>query len=176
MNAEGKKLVGTVKKTAVTGASVTWKSTNLNNQNKYKISSGDYIISANEQGMQLSWTDYYGDVHKVPGADANGNEQYVQWPEPDAPEHPQMPGERYLPQRYSVDFADYMTEADKDLGLKFPLSFSITEGSTVADLVDSLNGTRFITSEPTSLSVETDGSVNGYSISSRSSPGRPFII
>ena len=77
VNADGKKLVGTVKKPAVTVTSADTKnySTTLNNQNKYKIADGSYNITADENGMQLSWTDYYGEVHKVPGADADGNEQ-----------------------------------------------------------------------------------------------------
>lgn len=120
-----------------------------------------------QDGMQLSWTDYYGDTHKVPTDDANGVEQYVPWPEPDAPEHPQMPGERYLAQRFSVDFTDYMSEEDKKLGLDLAVAFSIAEGSTVADLADSLNGTSLYQSYSTYFDVQSEGSTgispsNGY--------------
>ena len=169
VNAEGKKLVGTVKKPAVTVTSVDtqYRDSDLDNTNKFRISNGNYSIRATEDGMQLSWTDYYGDTHKVPADDANGVEQYVPWPEPDAPEHPEMPGERYLAQKVSVNFNDYMSAEDKALGLKLAVSFSIAEGSTVTDLADSLNGTSLYQSYSTYFDVESDGSSgispsNGY--------------
>ena len=161
VNTEDRTLLGTEKKAAVTAVAGSNRSysVNLTNDNKYRIADGYYTVHASEKGLQLTWTDYYGDTHKVP-ADVNGEEQYVSLPQPDAEEHPDFPGERFLPQKYTVNFTDYMSPKDKSLGIDLPMSFNITGGCTLNDVIDSLDGTYFYQSTPSSFKVETDGNTD----------------
>lgn len=168
VNTEERTLLGTEKRTAVTMAAGSNRSytTNLTNDNKYLIADGYYTVHASEKGMQLTWTDYYGDTHKVP-ANVSGEEQYVPLPQPNAEEHPDFPGERFLPQKYTVNFTDYMSPADKSLGIQLPMSFNIADGCTLSDVIASLDGTRFYQSTPTSFAIETGGSTaSGISLHS----------
>jgi len=143
-NTEERTLVGTVKSPAVTLAVANTPQTfNLTNDNKYLFADGKYTVHASEKGLQLSWTDYYGDVHKVPVPDSNGEEQYIPLPQPDASEEPEFPGEHYTAQEYYVNFTDYMSPEDKCLGLQLPVKFSIAEACTLNDVIASLDGTTF---------------------------------
>lgn len=169
-NAEERTLAGTVKKPAVTlSAGNSSQRVVLTNDNKYRIADGYYTVHASEKGLQLSWTDYYGDVHKVPTADTNGAEQYIPLPQPDAPEEPEFPGERFLAQEYSVNFTDYMSPEDKSLGIQLPMKLSITEACTLDDVIDSLDGMTFRQNTPSSFYLEKGNTTaSGISLSSGS--------
>lgn len=163
--AEEREVVDYEIRPAVTGVSMYAKSLTLNNQNKYLIAQGGYSINATEKGMQLSWKDYYGDMHYAPENDADGNAQYIPWPEPTGPERPDKPDEKsYLPQSFKTNFADYMSAEDKQIGLDLPLSFRITESATVGDLVASFDGTYFSQSTVTNYALELGNSISGVGI------------
>ncbi len=167
IHSDMKKVVDYVKKPAVVVEK--WLNgvcpTTLNNTNKYLIAKDFYSICATEEGMQVSWTDYYGRNHLVPEKTVDGKEQYIPWPEPDGPRLPNRPGVKtYLPQTYSVNIADYMSEEDKKIGLDFPISFSITEGASITDIAESLDGVKYSSSYPATATLQTNGSVNGIRV------------
>ena len=99
---------------------------NIDNYNYDKVPSSSFKISADQQGVSLSWTDFAGRAHTT---------SQITWDELEA-------------NNYSFQVADYFDPADTilidgngDPIFDFKVSFTIAEKATVDHMIKALNGT-----------------------------------
>ena len=161
IHSDMKKVVGYEKKQALTLTNL-YPHFPLDNVNKFRIAEDGYNIKATEEGIQVSWTDYYGDQHLVPEKDVRGKEQYIPWPKVDGPILPNRPEERtYTQQECTINIMDYMSEEEKQYGVDFSFRFSIAEGATPADLAECLDGVVAMQYTSTRMEVAVNPDANG---------------
>lgn len=160
IHSDMKKVVGYEKKQALTLTHL-YPHFPLDNVNKFRIAEDGYNIKATEEGIQVSWTDYYGDQHLVPEKDIHGREQYIPWPKLDGPILPNRPEERtYTQQDCTISIMDYMNEEEKQYGVDFSFRFSIAEGATPTDLAECLDGVVAMQYTMTRMEVDINSDVN----------------
>ena len=115
------------------------QSFDLTNENYNKIAKDRYFISANDQGVHLSWTDYAGDYHET---------AKISWDE-------------LKDNNYSFQVADYFTtsttsslfDANGDPLFDFSVSFAVEDCATIDNMITAIDGMTMSSTQRTSASA-----------------------